>query len=549
MQIQRKAAMPVATEVNADEGVVVAIVSVTGTVDDVKDIIEPGAYAKTLVARKPKVVHSHDWNTPIGRVDEIKELLPGDPHLPKTQPNGDPWPAEAGALVVKSKFNLETQRGRESFSDVKFYGSDGAWSIGYNVPVGGATVEAKTGIRRIKQLDLYEVSPVLHGAHSMAGTQFVKALPGSPNAPAATDPSADAPPPAETGVQLVCDLCAGTEPIPGTHICARCDGPMSPEGDASPDSASTADAEGVIPDPTTTDIPLAEQKALGHESLDHSPKKNWVEESGQLPAYIQHIAKDLHEERGMTLSHAIAVAISKVKKWAAGGDNVKADTRAKAAAAVAEWEALKAKNAARSAAKKSAFIGTETKWFRGITGTVEEQLDAIRSAVRDSLMPPRPPTTDMVMNEAAPYTYVDVIGTYDGYAIASVSHDGGDDDIYRVPYTVSADGDIVIGIATEVDIQTVVVPKQSEPTEIVISLTDPMDTAEKARRVCETKAGRVLSSSNAAALRAAVEQLINVLKQAGVDVADETEPAPAATKTAEITEREIFELEALKLAV
>ena len=83
---------------------------------------------------------------------------------------------------------------------------------------------------------------------------------------------------------------------------------------------------------------------LGHESLNRSPKKNWIENTkeGQLPAYIQHIAKDLHEERGMTMSHAIATAISLCKKWAAGGKNVNPDTRAKAAAAIAEWEKLKA---------------------------------------------------------------------------------------------------------------------------------------------------------------------------------------------------------------
>jgi hypothetical protein len=91
--------------------------------------------------------------------------------------------------------------------------------------------------------------------------------------------------------------------------------------------------------------------AMGHESLDRSPKKNWVENAGQLPAYIQHIAKDLHEERGMPLSRAIATAISRCKAWAAGGDNVKPDTRAKAAKAIAEWEALKAKNKAKQAAK------------------------------------------------------------------------------------------------------------------------------------------------------------------------------------------------------
>ena len=82
-------------------------------------------------------------------------------------------------------------------------------------------------------------------------------------------------------------------------------------------------------------------------SLDRSPKKNWVENSGELPAYVREIARSI-EKTGKTLSQAIAIAISRIKAWAAGGDNVSAKTRAKAAKALAAWEALKAKNKART---------------------------------------------------------------------------------------------------------------------------------------------------------------------------------------------------------
>lgn len=103
-------------------------------------------------------------------------------------------------------------------------------------------------------------------------------------------------------------------------------------------------------DPEDTDL-ILQLAGLAHESLDRSPKKNWVENAGQLPAYIEHIAKDLNEEKGMPLSRAIATAISRCKVWAAGGGNVKPDTKAKAAQALSEWEALKAKNKAKQAAK------------------------------------------------------------------------------------------------------------------------------------------------------------------------------------------------------
>lgn len=75
--------------------------------------------------------------------------------------------------------------------------------------------------------------------------------------------------------------------------------------------------------------------------LDWSPKKNWVEDEGGLPRFIEDIAVALVKD-GHDRSKAIAIAVSRVKKWAAGGEDVKADTRAKAVKAVAEWEKMKA---------------------------------------------------------------------------------------------------------------------------------------------------------------------------------------------------------------
>lgn len=160
--------------VSEEKGIVETIVSVTGVVDTVKDRIRPGAYVKSLTQRTPKGVWGHEWTTPVSRTLGAKELMPGDPELPSTMPNGDPWPPEAGALKIKTQFNLETQRGREAYSDVVFFGADSEWSVGYQVPVGGATVDSKTGIREIEVMDLYEYSPVLFGAMPLARTTSVK---------------------------------------------------------------------------------------------------------------------------------------------------------------------------------------------------------------------------------------------------------------------------------------------------------------------------------------------------------------------------------------
>lgn len=94
--------------------------------------------------------------------------------------------------------------------------------------------------------------------------------------------------------------------------------------------------------------PSSDEIALAGR-LDWSPKKNWVEKAGGLPKYIEDIALALIRDHGMTREHAIPVAINRVKQWARGGGGVKPDTVAKAAAALAAWEKLKAKNRAKSA--------------------------------------------------------------------------------------------------------------------------------------------------------------------------------------------------------
>lgn len=91
-------------------------------------------------------------------------------------------------------------------------------------------------------------------------------------------------------------------------------------------------------------------------SLDRSPGSNWVEKGGGLPEYICRIARAIHRS-GRPIGQAISIAVSRVKKWAAGLDDVDADTRAKAAKAVAEWEALKAKNKVKKGAKNAAGAG------------------------------------------------------------------------------------------------------------------------------------------------------------------------------------------------
>lgn len=98
--------------------------------------------------------------------------------------------------------------------------------------------------------------------------------------------------------------------------------------------------------------------ATSSASLDRSPKKNWVQNAGHLPPYVRKLARAI-SRNGKSLDSAIAIAISRIKVWAAGGGDVNADTRAKAAKALAQWEALKAKNAAGRVIKATNEAGSE----------------------------------------------------------------------------------------------------------------------------------------------------------------------------------------------
>lgn len=85
--------------------------------------------------------------------------------------------------------------------------------------------------------------------------------------------------------------------------------------------------------------------------LNWSPRENWVDKNGGLPKYIEDVAIGIMKGTGRPREQAIPIAINRIKRWAAGLDNVKPDTVAKALAALASWEKLKAKAAARRARK------------------------------------------------------------------------------------------------------------------------------------------------------------------------------------------------------
>lgn len=124
-----------------DKGLIEAYVSIFDNIDLCQDVIVKGAFAESLAKKLPKGVWSHDWDKPIAKTLTASEDDKG--------------------LLIKGQFNLDTQRGKEAYSDIKF-GLIDEFSIGFRVL---DDEWREDGIRVIKKARLYEWSPVLVGAN------------------------------------------------------------------------------------------------------------------------------------------------------------------------------------------------------------------------------------------------------------------------------------------------------------------------------------------------------------------------------------------------
>ena len=134
-------------EVEAD-GVFSGYASLFGRVDLGKDVVEKGAFTASLKARGAagiRMLFQHDPAEPIGVWTEVRE--------------------DARGLFVRGRLAKEVARAREVLSLMRGRALDGL-SIGFRTV--RATREAGGGLRRLWQLDLWEISivtfPLLAGA-------------------------------------------------------------------------------------------------------------------------------------------------------------------------------------------------------------------------------------------------------------------------------------------------------------------------------------------------------------------------------------------------
>ena len=137
---------------STDENMFEGYASVFRNVDSYGDVIEKGAFAKTIQERgsRIKVLYQHDPFTPIGKAIHLEE----DNH----------------GLYVKAKIS-QTDEGKKAMTLIR----DGVidqLSIGYTVVKDDYDTE--NGIRYLKELKLYEFSPVTFAANDQAVITGVK---------------------------------------------------------------------------------------------------------------------------------------------------------------------------------------------------------------------------------------------------------------------------------------------------------------------------------------------------------------------------------------
>lgn len=144
------------------QGIVEAFVNSMGEIDADGDVIDPSAFDNSILMNMPvSVLSGHDSSKIIGKVLNAHSVQAGD---------------GTARLYNRIQFNLDTQIGREAFSNVSG-GYVDQWSVGFNIPDGGAELiqQGSTAVRLIKDVDWVEVSSVIRGASPNTTTISAKA--------------------------------------------------------------------------------------------------------------------------------------------------------------------------------------------------------------------------------------------------------------------------------------------------------------------------------------------------------------------------------------
>ena len=139
------------------EGKVEAVFSVFNEVDSDGDVVLPKSIKAGHGDKGGAMVWGHDWKDVIGRGEIVQ-----DDHR----------------ATFKGQFIMDTQAGRDAFNTVKAMGDLQQWSFGYEVLDSEQGLFQKDSgdieVRYLKDVKVWEVSPVLVGANQNTETVLVK---------------------------------------------------------------------------------------------------------------------------------------------------------------------------------------------------------------------------------------------------------------------------------------------------------------------------------------------------------------------------------------
>lgn len=142
------------TKAVGDDGIFTGYASRFGEVDLGRDVVQSGAFTKSLAARpahRVKMLREHDQHEPIGTWTEIAE--------------------DGTGLRVTGKLVLDTVKGRETHALMKAGALDGL-SIGYRTKA--SRMDKAKGVRLLDEVELHEISIVTFGMLPSATVTSVK---------------------------------------------------------------------------------------------------------------------------------------------------------------------------------------------------------------------------------------------------------------------------------------------------------------------------------------------------------------------------------------
>ena len=140
------------------EGKVSAVFSVFNSIDSDGDVVVPGSINSGFKSGDVPMVWAHKWDMPIGK-GKITQ--------------------DEGKATFEGGFFMDTDSGKEAYKIVKNMGDMQQWSFGYKVNDAEVSPykegsDEEVDARYLKDLTVFEVSPVLVGANQDTYTMAIK---------------------------------------------------------------------------------------------------------------------------------------------------------------------------------------------------------------------------------------------------------------------------------------------------------------------------------------------------------------------------------------